>query len=251
MDHSLLKKIIYNLIKKIAINLGLFIKHMKIGMNPHEDLGWCYKKFIDEELNDCYKNFKKYFYDSVFLSTEDIRKYSLSKSIKNAQKSGLFLEFGVYKGESFKLFHSLLKKNNLQNNLYGFDSFLGLVNDMKGHSLFENNFNLNGENPLNKNKKIIEGNIEDTLKIFLKENLNLINFIHIDTDTYETCKFILENTKNKMAKNSVILFDEIYNFSGWKVGEYKALKEIYRDDEYKFIAFGKGNIRQEAAIMIL
>jgi hypothetical protein len=36
--------------------------------------------------------------------------------------------------------------------------------------------------------------------------------MHIDTDTYEICLFILEKTKNKIAKKTIILFDEIYAF---------------------------------------
>ena len=75
------------------------------------------------------------------------------------------------------------------------------------------------------------------------ENVEKINFIHIDVDTYETTKFILNQTKNHMVDNSIILFDDLYNFSGWSVGEYKALQEVYKEDEYKFIAFSinKGN----------
>ena len=31
-----------------------------------------------------------------------------------------------------------------------------------------------------------------------------------------------------MAKDSIIIFDELYNYPGWDVGEYKALKEVFR-----------------------
>ena len=35
----------------------------------------------------------------------------------------------------------------------------------------------------------------------------------------------------------------MYNFSGWSVGEYKALSEEFNENEYDFIAFSvnKGN----------
>jgi len=156
----------------------------------------------------------------------------------------------VYKGESFKLFYNLLKKNNLENSLYGFDSFLGLNHNMRGHDVPEKSFNLNALNPLKKYKNVIQGQIGVKLKDFLLKKKGLIKFMHIDTDTYETCLFILKKTKSRMAKNSIILFDEIYNFSGWKEGEYKALTEVYKNNEYNFIAFGKENMRQEAAIML-
>jgi hypothetical protein len=61
----------------------------------------------------------------------------------------------------------------------------------------------------------------------------------MDMDTYETTKFILTNIKPYISKNCIILFDEFYNFPGWDVGEYKALKEVFNDNEYKFLSFAK------------
>jgi hypothetical protein len=59
----------------------------------------------------------------------------------------------------------------------------------------------------------------------------------------------LENTKKYLCKNSIIVFDELYNFPGWDVGEYKALKETFSDNEYKFLGFAlKG---EQAVIQII
>jgi len=85
--------------------------------------------------------------------------------------------------------------------------------------------------------------------MFLEEKKPLINFVHMDMDTYETTKFILQNIKKYLDKNSIILFDELYNFTGWEVGEYKALKEVFKETEYKFIAFSKN--QSPVAIKIL
>ena len=60
----------------------------------------------------------------------------------------------------------------------------------------------------------------------------------MDLDTYQSTKDVLTLLKPFLHKNAVILFDELYNFSGWKVGEYKALTEVFEDNEYKFISFG-------------
>ena len=40
-----------------------------------------------------------------------------------------------------------------------------------------------------------------------------------------------------MINGSIILFDEIYDFPGWSEGEYKALIEEFKEEEYKFLAF--------------
>ena len=52
-----------------------------------------------------------------------------------------------------------------------------------------------------------------------------------------------------MSKDTIILFDELYNFTGWDVGEYKALQETFNEKEYKFIAFSKNG--SQAAIKVL
>ena len=76
-----------------------------------------------------------------------------------------------------------------------------------------------------------------------------INFVHIDVDTYETTKFILNLIKPRLIKGAIILFDELYNFEGWDVGEYKALNEVFNKDEYEFQAFAYDG--RQALIKIL
>ena len=71
----------------------------------------------------------------------------------------------------------------------------------------------------------------------------------MDVDTYESSKFILEKIKPYLIKGAIILFDEIYNFEGWDVGEYKALTETFEKEEYKFISFSTDT--SQAAIKIL
>jgi len=64
-----------------------------------------------------------------------------------------------------------------------------------------------------------------------------INFVHIDTDTYPTTKFLLQKIKPYLTNNAILIFDELYNFPGWSVGEYKALIEVFEEEEYAFLAF--------------
>ena len=56
-------------------------------------------------------------------------------------------------------------------------------------------------------------------------------------DTYPSTKYALERLKPFLNKDAIIIFDELYNVPGWENGEYKALKEVYKDDEYIFKAF--------------
>ena len=47
----------------------------------------------------------------------------------------------------------------------------------------------------------------------------------------------MEKVKPYLAKNSIIIFDELYNYFGWKHGEYKALNEVFNKDEFEYKAF--------------
>ena len=65
----------------------------------------------------------------------------------------------------------------------------------------------------------------------------------MDVDTYPSTKFILKEIKPFLKDKCVILFDEIYNCSSWKVGEYKALTEVFDEREYQFIGFGMHDVQ--------
>ena len=99
-------------------------------------------------------------------------------------------------------------------------------------------FDLNGKLPeLNSNIKPVIGWVDDTLDDFLKKHNPKINFVHMDMDTYSPTKFTLEKIKPYLVKGSVIVFDELYQYIGWEEGEYKALYEVFNEDEFSYLAF--------------
>jgi hypothetical protein len=210
---------------------------------PSWDLN-AYDMHVETELKKSYENFKPFFNKSIFLSPENYHKYVIEKAKENDPLNKKFyLEFGVWKGASINFFSKYV------NTIYGFDSFEGLKEDWTGTSLMKGTFNLNKKIPrLNKNVIPIVGWVQDTLVSFLDKYKPEINFVHLDLDTYESTKFVLSKIKPYLVKNSIIAFDEIYNFPGWELGEYKALKESFNDDEYKYICFSM--TYQRAAIQI-
>ena len=146
------------------------------------------------------------------------------------------MEFGVFQGKSINFFAKKLGNKKI----YGFDSFEGLNEDWEGSEYPKGYFDLKGKTPkVEKNVILVKGRVQDTLKKFLEENNSKVSFIHLDLDTYKSTKFVLETLKKSLVKGSIILFDELYNFSGWDVGEYKALQEAFDEKEYKFLAFSK------------
>ncbi len=193
--------------------------------------------YKEENIRECYIEFKKYFKTSlVFEKNAQTKEYAIDLALKNKDvENSLYLEFGVFKGESINFF-----SNKLKTNIYGFDSFEGHSHDWPGTSTTSRNNHYNQEGKLpkvNSNVVLIKGFIDDTLDNFLKEKNEEINFIHIDVDIYEPTYTILKLTKPYLRKNSIILFNALYNYVGWDTGQYKALKEIYNEKEFIFKAF--------------
>ena len=190
--------------------------------------------YFIEEKEKCYNHFKKYFRNSMLLRVPILRNYAIKEAIKNETKEDdyTYLEFGVYKGDTANFFSKYVNK------LYAFDSFEGLREDWVGSQSPAGTFNLDKKIPkLNTNVTPIVGWVQDTLDNFLEEKKPKINFVHMDMDTYETSKFILTKIKPYLNNDAIILFDDLWWYPGWEVGEYKALKEVFNDDEYEFKAF--------------
>ena len=235
------KKTKYNLkslIKIPLIILSKIILFIKIYTKDNHSSKYLYKKYEKENLDECYNYFKKHLSKSLLIDQiKDIRIFSIETALKLNSQDGHFLEFGVFDGESSNLFSKRIGERKI----YGFDSFEGLKDNWVGHHLPSGTFDLGGKIPnLAKNVVPIKGWVQDTLPIFLKENNILkINFLHMDLDTYESTSFVLNKLKPYLKSNSIILFDQLYNYPGWKEGEFKALDEVFKETEYKYLAFGK------------
>ena len=237
---SLIEKKLKSLLYFIELNFK-----MRFGNKSAVDI------YYDNLSQDCYDFFKdKMKSSSVFLKVDDIRSFAIYRAIQNntGDSKNLFLEFGVYTGGSINLFSKQLK--NINGTIYGFDTFEGLTEDWLTHVFFpKGSLSLNNKLPkVAKNAILIKGKIQDTLDNFLKDNLKKkILFAHMDMDTYASTKFALAKIKPFLEKGSVILFDEFYGYPNWQQEEYKAFTEVFKENEYKFIAF----CESEAAIQIL
>lgn len=167
------------------------------------------------------------------------RIYAIKRAISNGLKDGLYVEFGVAKGVGSKVFGNHLKPHGL--GLTGFDSFEGLEEDWTGiHTGRAGGaFSLNGNLPkVPANVTLVKGWVQDTLPSYLKETGKApFSFVHMDMDTYTPTAYALKAIKKRLVKGSVILFDELYGYPGWRHHEYKALEEELSRDSYQFISF--------------
>lgn len=133
--------------------------------------------------------------------------YYVFEDMNIQQDDTLFLEFGVYKGDSINYISS-----HTNGMVYGFDCFRGLPENWRpGHPKGE--FDLSGILPtVNSNVVLIKGYFQDTLRPFLKEKNKQISFVHIDSDLYSSAIYILNTIKPYLTKNAIIIFDELVNF---------------------------------------
>ena len=246
MNYSikLIKIILLPLLHFIRRILTILKKHCLPNYTPEPPrlFKTSYELYVREEEEKSFNHFKKYFKNTIFLDTNRIRKYAILKSQENdKEQNHYYLEFGVFNGLSINYLSQFLKTN-----IYGFDSFEGLKEDWKGSILEAGYFDLKGKKPsVNKNVKLIKGFVQDTLSNFLSEIKNSkINFVHIDLDTYESSKFVLQSLKPYLNNGAIILFDELYNYSGWDEGEYNALQEVFKETEYIFLLFQRLVVKQ-------
>jgi hypothetical protein len=144
---------------------------------------------------------------------------------------GLFLEFGVYKGDSINRLAGLKP----QVTFHGFDSFVGLP---EGWTLGAKTgaFDLGGKlPPVRGNVQLIKGFFEDTLAGFLAARRGAtISFMHIDCDLYSATRTILQQARGMLAPGSIIVFDEFINYPDWQKGEYKAFMEFVAEAKVTF-----------------
>lgn len=200
---------------------------------PGPDLrGLLWKRALEQSAEFVENNLEEAL---IFADSEKIRHYSF----RQRPSTGLLLEFGVYRGASINSFAQELQQKRDDRPIYGFDAFLGLSEDWAGHSVEKHaHFSLGGSAPeVESNVRLVTGWVEDTLPAFLAQNPGPIAFIHIDTDTYTPCKTILALCADRLVPGTVILFDELLSYPGWRVGEYKALCESIDRDLYVWKAF--------------
>ena len=193
------------------------------------------ERLLETSIEYAIKNFRHCLY---FHFTPKIWNYTMNKlqAIEKVTGNQLFLEFGTWQGNSINHFSSRL----VNRIFYGFDSFEGLKEDWAGFSLPAGHFDLKGVLPVvNKNVKLVKGWFDATLPGFLNENKGEIAFLHIDCDTYESTKYVLETLKSRIVSGTDVLFDEYIGYPNWELGEYQAFQEFIKESNvrYTYLAF--------------
>ena len=188
-------------------------------------------EYVSENMYKC----------KVFSAPELLREYAVSQA-----GEGLYLEFGVYSGKTINQIADL-KKDRI---IYGFDSFEGLPETWR--SGFEAGKFLKDILPeVRDNVTLIKGWFDETLPSFIQEHNELCAFLHIDCDLYSSSKTVLDYLAGRIVKGTIILFDEYFNYPGWKHNEFKAFQEFISASELKYEYIGYVKDWEQTAVKII
>jgi hypothetical protein len=148
------------------------------------------------------------------------------------QEKALYLEFGVYRGDSLHLWSKLLL--NPKSSLHGFDSFEGLPEDWNAFGP-KGTFDLKGSPPEFKDARITlhQGWFSNTLpKFTLPEHDRLV--LHLDSDLYSSTKLVLDTFRRSILPGAILIFDEFSD----RMHELRAFDEFLIETQMRFKILG-------------
>ena len=166
-------------------------------------------------------------------------KYVFEKLKIEKQANELWLEFGVFNGNSINYISQFTTDI-----VYGFDSFEGLLEDWRENHL-KGEFKVNNLPNVNNNVKLIKGWFNDTVEEFIDINKDKqISFLHLDADLYSSTKYVLVTLKNNIKNGCIIIFDELVNYKGFdgEKGELRAFYEFIQENNVNYEYIGMDGI---------
>jgi hypothetical protein len=226
MKHKLLKIIL----TKIGALLSKGFFHQLNGVFNYLFIGWWFKD----------RGFK------VPFTAED-RPELYKHVVSQAQEPLTYLEFGVFKGASMRIWSSELKHENTR--LFGFDSFEGLPETWRSAADLDT-FNVKGATPDIEDSRLefVKGWFDQSLPEFLKSNQPTGNLVvHFDADLYSSTKVIIEHLGQFFVPGTLFVFDELFD----RDHELKALEELLESGKVEVECIGATKGLTQAAFRVL
>ena len=143
-----------------------------------------------------------------------------------SDKSKPFYEFGVWNGVSFKYLINTFGRG------FGFDTFTGIPE--KWHDNPAGTYSSFGSIPQISGGEFIVGKFEDTLPKFFSKKRSVASLINFDADLYSSTICALNNTKDIIDADTILVFDEFLMNDRWEEDEYKALEEFCNNFNFSY-----------------
>ena len=168
----------------------------------------------------------------------------LEFALKKVRLDGLFCEFGVFQGTTINHLARLTTQT-----IHGFDSFEGLPEFWRPN-FDKGRFAVAKLPSVRANVQLYKGWFNESLPPFLAANKGPAAFLHIDCDLYSSTQTIFQLFRDRIRPGTVIVFDEMFNYSGWQQGEFKAFNEFIAETGMKFDWIGYCCYHEQAAVII-
>lgn len=156
-------------------------------------------------------------------------------SLSKVALPGLYLEFGVFKGESIRY----IAKKNPGREIHGFDSFQGLPEQWAHNP--EGAFTTHGKMPkVPANVRLWKGYFEDSLPPWCAQHTDTVAFLHIDCDLRSSTQIIFDSLASRIRPGTVIVLDDYFNFPGWQDDGHAVFTDFLRQHNFsaEYIGYG-------------
>lgn len=155
---------------------------------------------------------------------------TLSVAVESANTNGIWMELGVADGNTI---NHIAKLYGGVEKIYGLDSLKGLPS--KWRSGFPGGaFSRKNPPKLSENVEFVEGLFGESLPSILEKDKRTISFLHIDCDLYESTKSVFDLISDRVCQGTVFVFDEFFNYPGWREHEYRAFDEFIKSTNKSF-----------------
>ena len=214
----------------MELNDNAFIVSLINGINTHV-LGKKTDSYDILTISNIQAAFEsaKYFNEKLSKATNFESDLALLTHAMNLRTvNGLILEFGVASGRTI----NHISEQTTQK-IYGFDVFSGLPETWRT-GFQAGIFGRENLPKVNSNVELVEGLFENTLDIFLENHSEPISLLHIDCDLYGGTKTIFDKLGNLIKPDTVIVFDEYFNYPGWQHHEFRAFQEYVERKKIKY-----------------
>ena len=185
------------------------------------------------------------FYEEFMLTASafDTDLLLLSHAMSIAPRNGLILEFGVASGRTIRHVAALTGRQ-----IHGFDSFEGLPDSWR--TGFAQGAFAQALPPVPDHVSLHKGWFSETLLPFMMTTSEHVALLHIDCDLYSSTAFVLDALAERIMPGTVIVFDEYFNYPGWKQHEHKAFQEFVKKFglAFQFESFVPGH--QQVCVVI-
>ncbi len=167
----------------------------------------------------------------------------LDEAMRRRLIDGLILEFGVFSGRTINRLAAQADQT-----IFGFDSFEGLPEDWRP-DVGKGSFRA-GLPPVASNVELVVGWFDATLPSFLEAHEGPASLIHIDCDLYSSTRTVFTACRDRIVPGTILVFDEFFNYVGWRNHEYRAFVELIEETGLAFDYFGYVPSHQQVALQI-